>query len=115
MDENLASRRIEAEKAEEIITEEVKNFQAWYDTLQVVPTIVSLREKAESIIRAELERAFGWMQNLSEAERANVEAMVTAVVNKILHDPIIGLKEETQEESAAPYVAAIRQLFKLGE
>jgi glutamyl-tRNA reductase len=114
VDENMAVRRVEVQKAESIIADEADHFRAWYDTLEVVPTIVSLREKAEAIIRSELERSFGWMQRLGEEEKANVEALASAIVNKMLHDPIIGLKEETQE-SAFPYVAAIRRLFKLGE
>jgi glutamyl-tRNA reductase len=114
VDENMAGRHAEAQKAESIIAGEAEQFQAWYDTLEVVPTIVSLREKAEAIARAELERSSGWMQRLGDEERANVEAVVSAVVNKILHDPIVGLKEETQE-GALSYVAAIRRLFKLGE
>ena len=113
VDENVRNRLREAEKAEAIIDEEVLRFAEWYNTLEVVPTIVSLREKAESILRAELERSGSWLRGLCEEDRKNVEILATQIVNKILHDPVTGLKEESQTNGAMPYVAAVRKLFRL--
>ena len=113
VDENVRNRLREAEKAEGIIGEEVLKFAEWYNTLEVVPTIVSLREKAESILRAELERSGSWLRALGEEDRKNVEILATQIINKILHDPVTGLKEESQSNGAMPYVAAIRKLFRL--
>ena len=115
VDENVRGRRQEAQKAEAIINEEVLNFNRWYNTLAVVPTIVSLKERAEGIIRGELDRSSAWMQHLTEEDRKNIEILTGAIVNKILHDPIISLKEESQDYAAIPYVAALRRLFKLEE
>jgi len=114
VDENVRNRLQEAEKAEGIIGEEVLKFAEWYNTLEVVPTIVSLREKAETILRAELERSGSWLRALGEEDRKNVEILATQIINKILHDPVTGLKEESQSNGAMPYVAAIRKLFRLG-
>jgi glutamyl-tRNA reductase len=113
VDENVRNRLQEAEKAEGIIGEEVLRFAEWYNTLEVVPTIVSLREKAETILRAELERSGSWLRALGEEDRKNVEILATQIINKILHDPVTGLKEESQSNGAMPYVAAIRKLFRL--
>ena len=113
VDVNVARRREEALKAEEIIDEEVVNYLEWFNTLEVVPTIVSLREKVEAILRGELDRAHAWMQHLREEDQENIDILVNAVVNKILHDPITGLKEESQDHGARPYVAALRRLFRL--
>jgi len=113
VDENVRNRLREAEKAEGIIGEEVLKFAEWYNTLEVVPTIVSLREKAESILHAELERSGSWLRALGEEDRKNVEILATQIINKILHDPVTGLKEESQSNGAMPYVAAIRKLFRL--
>jgi glutamyl-tRNA reductase len=113
VDENVRNRLQEAEKAEGIIDEEVLRFAEWYNTLEVVPTIVSLREKAESILRAEMERSGSWLRALGEEDRKNVEILATQIINKILHDPVTGLKEESQSNGAMPYVAAIRKLFRL--
>jgi glutamyl-tRNA reductase len=114
VDGNLQSRLREAEKAEDIIGEEVLKFAEWYNTLEVVPTIVSLREKVETILRGEMEKSGSWLKSLSEEDRKNIEILTTQIVNKILHDPVTGLKEESQSNGAMPYVAAIRKLFRLG-
>jgi glutamyl-tRNA reductase len=113
VDENLRGRLMEAEKAEEIIDEEVVRFTEWYDTLEVVPTIVSLKEKADGIVKGELDRAGSWIKNLGEEERKNVEVLASSIVNKILHDPVTRLKEESRNDGAVPYIAVIRRLFKL--
>jgi glutamyl-tRNA reductase len=114
VDANLRNRLREAEKAEGIIGEEVLKFAEWYNTLEVVPTIVSLREKVESIMRSEMEKSGSWLKSLGEEDRKNIEILTTQIINKILHDPVTGLKEESQSNGAMPYVAAIRKLFRLG-
>jgi glutamyl-tRNA reductase len=113
VDENVRGRMQEAQKAEVIINEEVSRFTRWYNTLAVVPTIVSLKEKADGILRGEIDRSSAWMQHLTEEDRNNIEILAGAIVNKILHDPIISLKEESQDYAAISYVAALRRLFKM--
>lgn len=113
VDENLRSRKREAKKAEEIIDEEVLKHLAWINTLQVVPTIVSLREKVDGIIKGELEKTASWIQNLTQEDRKQMEILLNSIVNKILHDPITSLKEESQDKIAVPYIAALRRLFRL--
>ncbi|MEA3471645.1 MAG: glutamyl-tRNA reductase [Thermodesulfobacteriota bacterium] len=113
VDDNMKNRIEEAEKAEVIVDEEVTEFSRWLDSLQVVPTIVDLRGKVESIIKGEMGKAGSWMKNLDEGERENVEVLVNSIINKILHDPVTGLKEESENGGANPYVAVIKKLFKL--
>ena len=113
VDTNREVRRAEAMKAEEIIAAEVAAFESWFNTLTVVPTIVSLREKMEGIVKGEMERSSSWLRNLNEEERSRVAILVSSIVNKILHDPMTGLKEESRDKDALPFVAAIRRLFNL--
>ena len=113
VDSNKEVRRMEAMKAEEIIAEEIAVYEEWFNTLAVVPTIVSLREKMEAIMKGELERSASWMKILDGEERSRIEILTASIVNKILHDPIIALKEESRERDELPYVAAVRRLFKL--
>jgi len=113
VDENIKTRMKEAEKAEAIISEEMVTFSNWLKTLEVVPTIVSLKKKAEDIVEGELEKSLSWMRNLNEEEREKIEILASSIVNKILHDPITLLKEETRNSDADPYVAALMRLFKL--
>lgn len=113
VDDNIKSRLKEAEKAEEIISEEILNFSNWLSTLKVVPTIVSLKRKAEDIISGELERSGAWVKNLNDDDREQVKIIASSIVNKILHDPITSLKEESLNGGADQYVAAIMRLFRL--
>jgi glutamyl-tRNA reductase len=115
VDKNLRSRMEEAEKAETIISEEIINFTNWLNTLEVVPTIVSLKKKSEKVIEEEIEKSLSWTRNLTEEEREKIRILASSIANKILHDPITSLKEESQNSGADPYVAAIKKLFRLEE
>ncbi|MBN2516257.1 MAG: glutamyl-tRNA reductase [Deltaproteobacteria bacterium] len=113
VDENVKNRMREADKAEAIIADEVTNFSNWLNTLEVVPAIVSLRNKADSIIDNELEKSLSWMKDMKEDEKEKIKILASSVINKLLHDPITRLKEESQNGGADSYVAAIMRLFKL--
>ncbi len=113
VDDNMKGRLQEAEKAETIISEEIITFSNWLTTLKVVPTIVSLKRKAEDIIAGEIERSGPWVRNLTDDDREKVKSIASSIVNKILHDPITSLKEESLNGGADPYVAAIMRLFRL--
>jgi glutamyl-tRNA reductase len=115
VDENMQNRSKEAEKAEAIIAEEISHHVDWLNSLEVVPTIVSLRHKLEGIVKLELERSGAWLKNLSEEDRKNIEILAAAIVNKILHGPTVGLKEESRYRTEKQYVAAVRRLFGLDE
>ncbi|MCX7634828.1 MAG: glutamyl-tRNA reductase [Syntrophales bacterium] len=112
-DENRQRRQEEAKRAEIIIAEEIQRYTEWYHTLEVVPTIVSLKEKVEAIVQGEMERLGARMKGMGEEERQVVDQLIHGVVNKILHDPITALKEESQEASVLAYTAAVRRLFRL--
>ncbi|MEA3487330.1 MAG: glutamyl-tRNA reductase, partial [Thermodesulfobacteriota bacterium] len=113
VDENMENRLTEAEKAESIIDEEVARFSGWFATLEVVPTIVDLKNKTENIVKGEMEKSHSWMKNLGGEERENIEMLVNSIVNKILHDPVVGLKKESRNGEADSYVAVVKKLFKL--
>jgi len=115
VDENLNGRTKEAKKAEAIIDEEVLKFSGWFRTLEVVPTIVSLQEKVKKIVEGELKKSSSWMRNLSKEEKENISILISSVTNKILHYPMTGLKDETRNNGAAPYVAVIRKIFRLDD
>ncbi len=55
------------------------------------------------------------MQDLSKKEQKALEAMSSAIVNKILHHPITLLKEETKINGERPYTKFIRKIFHLDE
>ncbi len=105
---SLAGRRREAERAEAIVAAEAERFRAWQATLDVVPTIASLRARAEAIRTAELSKA-----KLSAAERAAVESITSQILNKLLHLPTIRMKEAAAAADGVLYADAVRHLFGL--
>jgi glutamyl-tRNA reductase len=110
---NLKERQKEAKKAEGIIDQEIGQFHKWLGSLEVVPTIVSLRKRLEEIRRGEVEKTFGNLKDIGDRERKAIEAMTSAIVNKILHQPTTVLKQAQQEASGDLYVDAVRVLFAL--
>ena len=113
--ENMKDREKEAERAEEIVREEMAKFVNWYRSLDVTPTIVALRKKFEEIRKKELEKTLALHPNLSEKERLSLEALTSAIVNKILHTPITLLKQTDEEAMADLYLDALHALFGLPE
>lgn len=80
-------------KAESIAAVEGARFREWLATREVVPAIAAIRERAEEIRRGELAKASARLAGLSERERRAVESLTSQIVNKLLHEPIVRLKE----------------------
>ena len=110
---NLKERKKEAGKAEAIVEQEIGQFHQWLANLEVKPTIIALRRKFEDIRQQELEKTFGNLKDLSTKQRKSIEAMATAMINKILHPPTSLLKQTQEETSGEDYVDAVRRLFDL--
>jgi glutamyl-tRNA reductase len=112
---HVADRRKEAERAEAIVTLEVERFQARIQTLDVVPTIVSLQDHLETIRQAEIDRVRGRLGPLSPDQEMAVEALTRGIVNKIMHTPISALKSAAREPEATTVIDLVRRLFNLQE
>jgi glutamyl-tRNA reductase len=91
--ETMQGREAEFAKAESIAVDEGVRFREWLAMRDVVPTIAAARERAEAIRRGELAKASGRLAGLSERERHAVESLTSQIVNKLLHEPIMRLKE----------------------
>lgn len=109
---NRTRREQEVEKVSAIIEGEVTKFVQWWRGQAVVPTVVALREKAEAIRQAKLAGALRRLKNLSEEDRAQIEALTVSLVDKILHDPISCLKNDGVSPVRSEVV---RELFKLDD
>ncbi|MDO8426074.1 MAG: glutamyl-tRNA reductase [Deltaproteobacteria bacterium] len=110
---NLQERKKEAEDAEKIIEEEIEKFYRWIKSLDVVPTIIALRQSCDQIRKAELSKAMQSLGNLTEKDQKVLEAMTSAIVNKILHHPVTHLKKESNNIEGDLYIDTIRRLFDI--
>lgn len=108
---NRRGREQEAQKVESLIAEEVDRFEEWLSSLQVVPTLAALRERAESVRARELARVVKRLPDLDEEEQRRVAAFSRSLVKKLMHQPIASLKEKRDPA----YTQAARRLFGLEE
>ncbi len=115
IDNNIESRNKEAIKGERIVDEAVIRFRQWYDNMDVVPTIVALRDKMDNIARSEVKKTLQTLNHLSDDDCQAINRMTNAMINKILHDPTILLKKNRSHGDKSVYLDITRKLFKLDE
>ncbi|MBI5504834.1 MAG: glutamyl-tRNA reductase [Deltaproteobacteria bacterium] len=115
VEDNLGERRREAVRAETLVEGEVDQFWQWFEKLEVVPTIVELREYADAIRRREVDKTLAKMPTLSEEDRERIHQMTRAIVNKLLHHPTTVLKGEGSPTEESRLLTAVRRLFGLGD
>ncbi len=113
VEQNREERRREALKAEGMIEEEVATSLQWLKSLDVTPTIVALRKRAEDIKQAEIDKVMTRLGHLSAQERSAIEGLASAIVNKLLHGPLITLKAEAHSAGSSMYVEAAKRFFGL--
>jgi glutamyl-tRNA reductase len=110
---HVADRKKEADKAEAIVNGEVDKFHARLQTLDVVPTIVSLQEHLEIIRQAEIDRVRGRLGTMTTDQELAVEALTRGIVNKIMHTPISTLKTAARDPESTTVIDLVRRLFNL--
>jgi glutamyl-tRNA reductase len=111
--ENLARRAAELERAERIVSEEVTRFAAWMQSREIIPTVVALRERFEHIRQSELRRLEPKMASLPPDVRARVDEITHLIIEKLLLTPTEQLKSVADETLAVTYSDAINRLFSL--
>jgi glutamyl-tRNA reductase len=114
VDQNMKKRQSEIPKVKEIIMEELVAFFSWYNSLEVAPTITSLRQHFENIRAEEVDK----MKNKIAAEDIEkVDIITKRIINKILHQPTVELKKLTENSTDAQetvvIISAIKNLFGL--
>ncbi|MGH7258462.1 MAG: hypothetical protein ACREIM_08785, partial [Nitrospiraceae bacterium] len=115
VEQNREERLHEAEKAEQLVVDEVGVLRQWLKSLEVTPTIVALRNRTEDIKRTELEKAFARLNHLTNDDRQAVEIMASAMINKIVHGTMVTLKAEASGSGGVAFVEAARRFFSLDE
>jgi glutamyl-tRNA reductase len=115
LDESLTARQAEVPAVEAIIVEEQKRLEVELHRLTVKPLIVDMRLKAEQIRQAEWERTLRYLGDLDPQAVAHIQHFSRSLVNKLLHEPTVRLRESAGAETAGEYEAAVRVLFGLSE
>jgi glutamyl-tRNA reductase len=115
LDESLAARQAEIPHVEHIIAAETEQLSTHYAQLTVKPLILEMRRKAEQIRETELERALRHLGEVDEQTMVHLQRFSHSLVNKLLHEPTIRLKEKAGHQQAEEYATAVRELFGLPE
>lgn len=113
VESNLRQRAVEAEKAEKIVAQEIGQFFSWLSTLEVTPAIVALRSRFEEVRKAELAKTVAGWKEIRPEEEKRLEALTSAIISKLLHNPICLLKQNKLGNRNDLYIDALRQLFDL--
>lgn len=113
LDENMKTRKKSAARADEIVLEVERAFQAWIDGLKAVPAIIDLKKRFKMIKDLEVERALLKLDNYTEKDKDVIEVMASRIVGKILHGPLTNLKKEASTSMGALYVDTVKKLFEL--
>jgi glutamyl-tRNA reductase len=108
-----ARRRDEVPAAERIVEEETDLFWAWYGGLGVVPVIKEFRGRMEALRAAEVARALRHLGHLAPEDRARIEQLSQALLNKFMHQPTVALKAAAEEGRGYGLLEALRRLFGL--
>ena len=114
IDENIEDRQKEAIKGERIVDEAVIQFRDWSASLEVVPTIVALRNKLESIAETEIKKTLQ-SNKIPESGAQAIKKMADSLINKILHNPTMFLKKNSMTGDKSNHIDLVRKLFKLDE
>lgn len=108
VDHTMSSRTTEAQVAEAIVEEEIKRFAHWMGQQDVRPTIAALREHGRDIVEQVLAENAGRWEGITQRDAARIDAVARAVMQRLLHEPTIRLRE-----SGHGRVAMVRELFGL--
>lgn len=111
--ENIENRHAESVKAERIVEEAEIKFTEWFQSLDVVPTIVDLRKKLSAIMSAEFSKTLQTLPHLTETDRLAFDRLAESLIKKILHDPARFLKNPGSHRNKTVYLDFIRKLFHL--
>jgi glutamyl-tRNA reductase len=109
---NRRVRQAEARKAEGIIEEEIQQFATWLGSLEVLPTLSALRARANEIAAQVVHENAGKWESASARDLERIDALAGAVVNRLLHDPTMRMKE-LRDDRVHARMAIVRELFGL--
>ncbi|MGP7816811.1 glutamyl-tRNA reductase [Niallia sp. 01092] len=110
---NLQERQKEAAKAMLMIEEEIVEFNQWLHLLGIVPVISSLREKAISIQSETMKSIERKLPHLSERDKKVLNKHTKSIINQLLKDPILQVKELASTKDAENSLELFIKIFQL--
>jgi glutamyl-tRNA reductase len=109
---NRRVRQAEARKAEGIVEQEIQHFAAWLGSLEVLPTLAALRARATEIAEQVVKENQTKWESASPRDRERIDALAHAIVNRLLHEPTLRMKE-LRDDRVHARMQLVRELFAL--
>lgn len=113
MEDSARPAESEIDSVRAIISEELTGFANSRRQARVAPTVVALRAMADDVVESELTRLGGRLPDVDEKTAEEIAATVRRVVDKLLHEPTVRVKELASSPDGATYEFALRELFAL--
>jgi glutamyl-tRNA reductase len=111
---NRKVRQAEARKAEGIIEEEIQHFATWLGSLEVLPTLAALRTRSTEIAEQVVRENSGKWESVSARDLERIDAVARAVVQRLLHEPTVRMKE-LRDDRVHARMQLVRELFGLDD
>jgi glutamyl-tRNA reductase len=97
VNDNLRSRRGEADKADALVDEEVAVFCHWLRSRAIGPLMGQLQAHGREVAQAEVARLLPKLGELTPAQQEAVEQLGRQIVSKLLHRPMANLRKASAE------------------
>jgi glutamyl-tRNA reductase len=110
---NQEERKNAIASADQILSDEIGELFSWLNNLELVPTIVRLKERFEKIRQKEWKDFSRKVQTLPEKERESIERLTRDLAGHLLHDPLVTLKNLPNEKERFEYAKMLNDLFHL--
>lgn len=113
LDQSLENRKHALPAVNAIIEEEMTRWQAEQRELSMRPYVVELRQRAERIRQQEVEKTMRFLGPVDSETQEHIQHLSRALVNKILHEPTVRIKELAHTDELDVYVTALCDIFGL--
>lgn len=115
VDAHMEERKKAAVKIESMIEAELIEFEQWTRTLRVNPVIQAMQAKGAAIHEETMDSLMKKLPDLDERELKVIRKLTKSIVNQMLRDPIIRLKEMSVERGGDEALDVVSQIFALEE
>jgi glutamyl-tRNA reductase len=102
---------VDIARAHEIVGDEVRRYVVRRKGDELAPLIRAIRRRGDDVVQAEMERFRSRLAELTPDEREAVEALARGIAAKLLHDPIVALKERPEPGDDSPHARALAELL----
>jgi glutamyl-tRNA reductase len=115
LDKSLATRTEALPSVDAILAEEIEEWRAEMREFSMRPYVVELRQRAERIRQSEVDRTMRYLGAVDDETREHIQHLSRALVNKLLHEPTVRIKELAHHDEADYYASAICDIFGLAQ